>query len=207
MQAIFAATGGVLKLLVEFFRVKGGQEAGDGHTDCGVFGQQLSGSVEESKGAFFGADAGEVADVEFVIRIACRCSGECGRRLNCERNDVEFRVGQVQQVTHVFAVVAAVCEEQVNVAAVFGDLLNGGGLPGFGQVFQEDVISLQQAGQLSVPVSAEFRDDAGDQGVAEDDDIRTELVCEAGDEGFDFAALWSGGASEEIDGERSELSG
>ena len=197
----------MLKLLVEFFLVESWQEAGDGHADCGVAGQQFGGSIEEPEGSFFGADAGEVTDVEYVSRVGCRCGGEFGRRLNGEWNQVKFRAGQLQQSTHVIAVVVAVCEEQVDVAAVFGDLLYGGGLPGFGQILQEDVISLQQAGQLSVPVSAEFGDDSGDQGIAEDDGIGSEFVCEVRDEGFNFPALWSGDPFKEVDGEWSELSG
>ena len=74
---------------------------------------------------------------------------------------------QLQHLAHVAAVVAAVCEEQVDLATVFCDALNGGGLPRWGQIFEENVISLNQTGESSVPLSAKFRDDSGDQGVAE----------------------------------------
>ena len=50
---------------------------------------------------------------------------------------------------------------------------------------------LQQAGQLSVPVFAQFGDQTGDQGVAEQDDIGAELCGEVLDEFGDFPSLRS----------------
>ena len=132
--------------------------------------------IDQSVESFFGADAGEVPDGErFVLGIrGCPRLAIMFGQVDAQWQGVELAGVEPEVADHVIAVVVAVDNEPVEVGGSFVNGFDRLGAIRLDQVFQEDVVSLEDTQQGNVDVLPDGPGGTGQQGVGEADDVGLE---------------------------------
>ena len=106
---------------------------------------------------------------------------------------------------HVLGVVAAVCDEAIEVAGAVAKCVENSHAMRVGKGIKKDVVPLQHAEHRAGEDLLDSTDRSSEQRVAEDNDVGPKLLAEISREFFDLLALRAGFAGEHVERQLAEL--
>ena len=162
--------------------------------------------VDESVETLFGADAGEVSDRE---GFAGCCPGlpVMFGQVDAQGQGVELPRVESEVANHVITVVVAVDDEPVEVGSQIVDRLDRLAAIRLDQIFQEDVIALENTHQRDVDLFPDRAGSSRQQSIGEADDIGLERRAEGVSKFQDVSAVRTVFALEHVECHCSQLSG